>query len=288
MNQINNPFITPKYLANHLNDEDIKIIDASWYLPNMARNAHKEYLQKHIPNAVYFNLDKIADRTSNLPHMIASEEQFSRQVGEMGISHKNRIVIYDNVGIFSSARVWWNFRIMGAKNVYILAGGLTRWEEEGFEMQGGNIGIKPNTFEAKLQSEYIYTAFKITKLLKNETNQVQIVDMRPRDRFMGEADEPRIGLRRGHIPYSKNLPFADLIENGEIISKEAFFTRLKEAEINPNKPIVSTCGSGVTATILNLALATHGIDNMAVYDGSWAQWGSLQGVPIVNPANKKA
>ncbi len=288
MNQADFPFITPKYLANHLSDEDIKIIDASWYLPNIGRNAQEEYLHKHIPNAVYFNLDKIADRTSNLPHMIASEEQFSRQIGEMGISHTDRIVIYDNVGVFSSARVWWNFKIMGAKNVYILAGGLTRWEEEGFETQAGNIKTKPKTFEAKLQSEHIYTAFKITKLLKNNADQIQIIDMRPSDRFMGEADEPRMGLRRGHIPYSKNLPFTNLIENGEIISKEAFFTRLKKDKIDPNKPIVSTCGSGVTATILNLALATHGIDNMAVYDGSWAQWGSLQGVPIINPANKKA
>ncbi len=283
MNHIN-PFVSSQYLEQHLYDNNVKIVDASWYLPSMERDADAEFLLSHIPNAIRFDLDKIAIPNSGLPHMAVSSSEFSLQVEELGISNNDEIIIYDGMGLFSAARVWWNFKIMGAENVSVLAGGFPKWIEEGHVVQSGVSKIKRAVFKAKMTVNSIYSEKDILSLLKHNPNSIQIVDVRPQDRFFGKIDEPRPNLKRGHIPNSKNLPFTEIIRNGEIVPPKELLAKLETAEIDINKPIVTSCGSGVTAPILNLALATINIECLAVYDGSWAQWGGLQNYPINNPS----
>lgn len=279
--------ISTDQLFELLGNDNLRIIDASWYLPNSERNALNEFNDQHIAGAVFFALDKIADNETELPHMAASAESFAQAVGEMGISEKHNIVIYDVKGLFSAARVWWNFSIMGAKNIFVLDGGLSKWIADGYQVTDRIANHEQEIFVTKenpkliKSSKSIYSAKDILQLISDDfANDEQIVDMRPNQRFLGKVAEPREGLRSGHIPKSKSLPFSELVKDGRLISEEELKVLFSQKNIDLSKPIISTCGSGVTAPILNLALATLGIDNLSVYDGSWAEWGEGNKYPV--------
>ncbi len=275
------PLVSTDQLSELLGNDNLRIIDASWYLPNSERNALSEFNDQHIAGATFFAIDKIADKETDLPHMAASAEGFAQAVGEMGISEKHNIVIYDVRGLFSAARVWWNFSIMGAKNVFVLDGGLTKWIADGYQVTDKMTNNKQEIFLAKENYKWIYSAKDILQLISDGfANGEQIVDMRPNERFLGKVAEPREGLISGHIPKSKSFPFSELVKDGRLISQEELKTLFQQKNIDLSKPIISTCGSGVTAPILNLALTTLGIDNLSLYDGSWAQWGEGNKYPV--------
>lgn len=275
------PFVTSSWLETHLSDANLKLVDGSWYLPQMERDADAEFLDRHIPGAVRFNPDEIADTSIDLPHMAAWPETFSQRVSALGISHDSDIVVYDGMGLFSAARVWWNFKAMGAHNVRILSGGLPKWIEEDRPLASGPVKLRSTRFEAQPMNAGAVSAAEIMALLDLPTTEaIQIVDVRPSGRFAGQDPEPRPGLRSGHIPGSLNLPFAEMIVDGKMLDESALRELLARVGIDPAKQSISTCGSGITAPIFNLALAVLGVDNLLVYDGSWAEWGGDSALPI--------
>ena len=273
------PVVSTQWLEEHMFDDKVRIVDASWYLPGMQRNAEAEYKAAHIPGAVRFDLDAVANTSIDLPHVVASSQQFASDVGKLGISETHTIVIYDGMGLFSAARVWWNFRIMGAANTYVLSGGLPKWVSESRPLAAGLTTWPHQTFNARFSSNSVVTSTDVLEALGN--NSVQIVDMRPAERFSGAVAEPRPGMRSGHMPGAINLPFSSLTEQGELISPPDLHSLFSELGLDVSKPIISTCGSGVTAPILNLALTSLGANAMTVYDGSWAEWGAREDLPIV-------
>ncbi len=282
------PFVSTDWLNERLNLPDVSIVDGSWHMPNAARDAAAEFQEAHIPGAVYFDLDRIADTASDLPHMVAAPEDFAAMVGELGIADTDTIVIYDSVGLFSAARVWWNFRIMGANNCFILEGGLPAWQKENLPLSAGNATIRAKTFvpQADLQAVARVEEMKKITSVSGTSRDIQIVDVRPAPRFSAEQPEPRPGLRSGRMPGSINLPFGELIADGALRNASEIFKALKGAGIDPEKPVISSCGSGVTAPILNLALAAIGVDAMRVYDGSWVEWGGRQDCPVIGGNGK--
>lgn len=265
------PLISTEWLADHLETEDVKIIDASWRMPG-AGDAHKDYLKRQIPGAVFFDIDAVADRRSSLPHMLSSPAQFEKAAGAMGISNKDRIVIYDDQGLFSAARAWWNFRTMGHAEVAVLNGGLPKWLSEGRSLNEGFAQPVGAQYFATLNKKLVASNEDVRAMIAgDETN---IVDARPAARFSGETPEPRAGLRSGHMPGAVNLPFGKLIdENGCLASPENLKTLFKDHNARLEAPIMTTCGSGVTAAILYLALHVIGHRDVSLYDGSWAEWG---------------
>ncbi len=277
------PFVDTHWLAEHLSDPSVCVVDASWYLPSAGRDGAAEFQQVHIPGAVYFDLDRVAAGATDLPHMIATPEVFSRAVGDLGIRDTNTVVVYDSAGLLSAARVWWNFRIMGAQNCFVLRGGLPKWLAEGRPVSSGPCLPTPRPFSPKFAADMVVDKLEILRQIeRGDEPDFQVVDVRPNLRFAGLEAEPRPGLRSGSMPGSINLPFSDLIENGQLIAPPAFISRAQTAGIDLKKPIVASCGSGVTAPILCLALAQSGIECMRVYDGSWAEWGRTgNGLPVV-------
>lgn len=266
------PLVSAEWLASRLGDENLAVVDASWHMPAANRQARAEFERGHIRGAVFFDIDAISDTTSNLPHMLPSAEQFAKAAGELGISDKQTIVVYDTVGLFSAARVWWTFGVFGAANVHILDGGLPEWLAQKRPVETGLAHPAKATFSAKLDRARVRGFGDVQADL--ETGRAQIVDARAADRFTGDAPEPRPGVRPGHMPGSRNLPFGDLIENGKLKSPEAIKARLKEAGVDITKPIVTSCGSGVTAAVVILAATMAGAKDLALYDGAWAEWGS--------------
>ncbi|MEX1180564.1 MAG: 3-mercaptopyruvate sulfurtransferase [Cucumibacter sp.] len=273
------PLVSTEFLARELGAAKMRVVDGSWHMPSSGRNARAEFEARHIPGAVFFDIDAIADTSIPLPHMVAGEARFAAMAGALGIGEADRIVVYDSLGLYSAARVWWNFRIMGAAQVYVLDGGLPRWLAEDRPVESGVPYPAPARFNARLRPGAVIPADGILTALK-QPGETQIADVRPAGRFNGEVAEPRPGLRRGHIPGSLNLPFDDLIEDGALREVAELVIRMRAAGIDPEKPVISTCGSGVTAPILNLALAVAGYERMQVYDGSWAEWGANPGLPI--------
>ncbi|HHS82282.1 MAG TPA: 3-mercaptopyruvate sulfurtransferase [Devosia sp.] len=284
------PFVSTDWLRENLSAPEVRVVDATWYLPNDARDARAEYAQRHIPGAVYFDLDRIADTTSDLPHMVAPPDVFSDKVGELGIRDTNTIVIYDAPGLFSAARVWWNFRIMGAQNCFVLKGGLNRWMAEGHPVTDQRATPARVPFTARFADTKVISEAQIQALLKTPDirEKFQFVDLRPAMRFAGLEEEPRPGVRSGYMPGSINLPYSDLIEGDQLCEPEQLAERIRAAGIDPEKPLIASCGSGVTAPILCLALAELGINAMHVYDGSWAEWAAQNDNPVLgadgNPA----
>ena len=267
-------------LARELDAPDLVIIDASWHMPAENRNAHEEYLAEHIPGAIFFDIDEIADTKSGLPHMLPPPEKFSSRMRSMGIGDGSRIVVYDSSGLFSAARVWWTFRVMGVDDVSVLNGGLPKWKREGLPLESGPARSRTaRHFTARRNLDLVRDVADIKALLKDRS--AEIVDARAADRFAGKAPEPRPGLRSGRIPGSHNLPFAKLLNKDGTLKTAPEIERLfEEAGVDLSKPVVASCGSGITASVLALGLAEIGHRRAAVYDGSWSEWGADQNLPI--------
>lgn len=274
------PLKSTQWLADNLDQAHVKTVDASWYLKSVARDPVAEYAAGHIPGAVRFDIDEIADKSSHLPHMLAKPEAFATAVGQMGIADTDVIVVYDGMGLFSAARVWWNFRVMGAPNTFVLAGGLPKWKAESRPLSQVVEDPAPTTFKPRMRPELVANADDVLALLATPDTH-QVVDVRAAARFSGAAPDARAGIRSGHMPGALNLPFSNLIEEGMLIDDEALRAHLDAAGIDLSKPVVASCGSGVTANILALALAQLGTDPVRVYDGSWTEWGADTRLPVV-------
>lgn len=267
-----NPFVTTDWLADHLGDPNVVVLDGSWHMPNSARNAQAEYLAGHIPGAVFFDIDGIADTGSNLPHMLPSPADFARMVGALGIAETMTIVVYDELGLFSAPRVWWTFVTMGARDVRILAGGGPKWRAERRPTEPGLVTRQRRTFAPHFHPDLI--AGFDTVRARSQDGAAQIADARPASRFHAEQPEPRPGLRGGHIPDSLNVPVSLLTDAGQMRSPDELRQLLADRGLDLDQPVITSCGSGITASTLALALKLAGARRVAVYDGSWAEWGS--------------
>nr|PZN86078.1 MAG: 3-mercaptopyruvate sulfurtransferase [Pseudomonadota bacterium] len=269
------------WLAQHLDAPDLVVLDGSWHLPTSGRNARAEYEQEHIPGALFFDIDEISDENSSLPHMLPSTVKFASRMKKMGIGDGMRIVVYDSVGVYSAARVWWTFRAMGHEDVAVLNGGLPKWKAEGRPVTSEPPPPRsPRHFTPRLNASLVRDLEDIKRII--ETGSAQIADARSPGRFAGTEPEPRPGLRSGHIPGSRNVYYARLLNpDGTLKSPEELHRIFTEAGIDPTKPVVTTCGSGVTAAILSLGLALIGQPDAGLYDGSWSDWGREDaGTPV--------
>lgn len=257
------------------NIENVKVLDASWYLPTENRDTFQEYQSAHIPNAQFFDIDKVADTDNDLPHMIPTADEFSKHVEKMGISNDDTVVVYDTAGLFSAARAWWLFQVMGHQSIFVLDGGFPKWVSEGKAVSDQSISPAKGEFNATLDTSRVATAEQVL------VTDSQIIDARPPARFAGEAAEPRPNTRSGHIPNSMNVFFKSMLdENGRLKSEDALVAAFEEAGIDLTKPIVTSCGSGVTAAVLTLGLKRLDHQQTALYDGSWSEWGSRDDLPI--------
>ena len=274
--------VSPAWLAAEGGaGSNVRVLDGSWHLPTMARDPAAEFREAHIPGAAFFDIDGICDPDSSLPHMLPSPAHFARSVSALGVGNDSYVVVYDTVGLYSAARVWWMFRVFGHERVSVLAGGLPRWQAEGRPVESDTPTIAPGSFAAQAADEALVRSFEQVHATLG-TDSTQIVDARAAARFTGEDPGPRPDLPRGHIPGSRNVPFDAVLDDDDSALNDAAAIRraFENAGVDPARPVVATCGSGITACTLALALAAIGAKEVAVYDGSWSDWGSRADAPV--------
>jgi thiosulfate/3-mercaptopyruvate sulfurtransferase len=273
--------VSTEWLADRLGKPGIAVLDATYHLPNVARDARAEYAREHIPGALFFDVDGISDPNSDLPHMLPMPADFARAVEALGIGDDDHVVAYDTYGLMSAARPWWMFRIFGHDRVSVLDGGLAKWKREGRPLTGAaSTPATGKRFAARFQPDLVRSKAQIKANL--QTRAEQVLDARAAARFQGTAPEPRHGLRSGHIPGSRNLPFNSLLDSKDqtMVPPEELKRLFADAGIDPAKPIVTSCGSGVTACVLALGLERIGAKHVAIYDGSWSEWGLPGDTPV--------
>lgn len=270
--------VSTQWLEEHLDAPDIVVMDGTYYLPNQKRDGRTEYLTAHIPGAVFFDINAIADPDSDLPHMLPTPAAFSSAMRQLGIGDGQTIVVYDGHGLYSAPRVWWTLRIFGARDVYVLDGGFPKWKAEGRPIEFGEVKRTPRHFTARFDAGAVASMSDVQKALQSKA--AQVVDARSGERFAGSAPEPRPNLPSGHMPGALNLPFGEIIEDGRLAEPERIAAAFRKAGIDADKPIITSCGSGVTAAILSLGLDAIGKPAKSLYDGSWTEWASQPNAAI--------
>jgi len=271
--------VSTEWLQAHLKDPDLRILDGSYYLPQMARDPRAEYDAAHIPNARFFDIDDVADHGSDLPHMVPPVEKFMSRMRAMGVGDGHQVVVYDGMGLFSAARVWWLFKLMGQNNIAVLDGGLPKWRAEGRPVEDLPPVIRDRHMTVRRQNHMVKDVTQVSAASK--LGDYEIIDARSPGRFRGEEPEPRVGLRPGHIPGSKNVCFKDLLNADQTMKNPVEMRQIFEAAgVDFNKPAITTCGSGVTAAVLSLGLERIGKTDHSLYDGSWSEWGMFPTVPV--------
>ena len=271
--------VSTEWLHAHIKDPDLRILDGSYYLPQMGRDPRAEYDAAHIPNARFFDIDDVSDHGSDLPHMVPPVEKFMSRMRAMGVGDGHQVVVYDGMGLFSAARVWWLFKLMGQNNIAVLDGGLPKWQAEGRPVEDLPPVIRDRHMTVRRQNHMVKDVTQVSAASK--LGDYEIIDARSPGRFRGEEPEPRAGLRPGHIPGSKNVCFKDLLNADQTMKNPVEIRQIFEAAgVDFNKPAITTCGSGVTAAVLSLGLERIGKTDHSLYDGSWSEWGMFPTVPV--------
>lgn len=280
MTTTDDPLVSTDWLAAHLDDARVKVVDASFKMPGVTPLPRDDYLKAHIPGTVFFDVDAVSDHSNPLPHMFPSAEQFGRDMGALGIGNGDTVVVYDAGGWVAGPRLWWMLLSYGHSDVHVLDGGLKKWRAEGRKIESGTVTPKPATFKAAFDETRVRT---IRQMVANVASKAeQVIDARASDRFEGRVPESRPGLRSGHIPFSRNVPYNNLFDatTGAMRPPDELRKAFSDAGVDTTKPVVTSCGSGVSALVLTIALYRLGVRGSALYDGSWAEWGLPDGPPV--------
>ena len=277
---LHDPMVSADWLAEHIDDPNLVLIDATWFMPGTERDAAAEHGERHIPGAVFFSIDEISDHANPLPHMLADPAEFAVHARRLGVEATSQVVVYDAQGLFSAPRVWWNFRAMGHEKVAVLDGGLPKWLAQGRVVEKGWPQREHGEFKSHAAPDLVSDLAQMRAVVADGS--AQVIDARSAARFSGEAVEPRAGLRSGHMPGALNVPSASLLHDDKtLVDKAELYTLFTAAGVDLAQPIVTSCGSGISAAILALGLARLGRWDVAVYDGSWTEWGALSDTAVV-------